>query len=85
MTAASPLAVRKFAGPSENGEVGQIKEVRSQLKEHKNRVQIFSNEEALVSLKASDEANTQRFIDVINALAYAGIENIALQDDLAAN
>ncbi len=75
---------QEIAGPSKNGDASQITEVRAQLKEHKNRADILQ-QEAFVSLKASDEATTQRFIDVINALAYAGIDHIAMQDDLAAN
>ncbi|MFT5409511.1 MAG: biopolymer transport protein ExbD [Verrucomicrobiales bacterium] len=75
---------QEMAGPSDQGVASQITEVRNQLTEHRKRAELFGDQ-PFVSLRASDEANTQRFVDVLNALAYAGIDRIALQDDLAAN
>jgi biopolymer transport protein ExbD len=74
----------EMAGPAEAGEPAPMKEIRDQLLEHKKRADLIGDT-TLVSLRSSGEASTQRFIDVINALAYAGIDHIALAGDLAAN
>ena len=68
---------QEMAGPSTSGEEGKIEEIRSHLKHYRERSELL-DEEPLVSIDASGEANAQRFIDVLNALAYAKIENIAL-------
>ena len=68
---------QEMAGPSTSGEEGKIEEIRSHLKHYRERSELLE-EEPLVSIDASGEANAQRFIDVLNALAYAKIENIAL-------
>lgn len=70
---------QELAGPSVPGEPSQITKIRDELKEHKTRADLIG-EDALVSLDAAGGAGTQRFIDVINALSFAGIEHIALVD-----
>jgi len=68
---------QELAGASEPGIPGEMAEVREQFLEHRRRAELL-DEQPLVSLQAAGEADTQRFIDVINALSYAGIQNIAL-------
>jgi biopolymer transport protein ExbD len=75
---------QQMGGASQPGEPGQIDEVREQLLEFRKRAELVG-ETAQVSLSAAGEADTQRFIDVINALSYAGIDHIALNDAIAAN
>ena len=75
---------QELAGPSDGTKAGRIEEVRQHLKTHKELTGLYGDT-AMVSLSASDEACTQRFVDVLNALDSAGIENIAIRDYVAAN
>lgn len=68
---------QELAGSAVPGEPGDMGEIREQLLEHRRRAELLG-EQPLVSLVASDHSDTQRFVDVLNALSYAGIEQIAL-------
>lgn len=74
----------ELAGPSEPGEAAPVEQLRGELVEFRKRA-ISVGEQPLVSLSASSACDTQRFIDVINALSFAKIDHVAMVDDLAAN
>lgn len=74
----------ELAGPSEPGEPSQLGALRDELVAVKHRADLVG-EVPLISLTAASGCGTQRFIDVINALAFAKIDRIAMSDDLAAN
>ena len=76
---------QEFAGVSQAAEPSKIDEVREQLVEYKLRSDLVGDA-ALVRLSAAGETNAQRFIDVVNALTFAGIDHIAMTDpELAAH
>ena len=75
---------QELVGPSAGGGASQVQPLRSELVEFKRRADLLGGE-ALVSLDAASGGNTQRFIDVINALTFAGINHIAMVDGFAAN
>jgi biopolymer transport protein ExbD len=75
---------QELVGPSEAGEPSQVEALRSELVEFKKRAELLGDE-PLVSLDAASGCKTQRFIDVINALSFAKIDRIAMNDGFAAN
>jgi len=55
----------------------QLPQLRVQLKEQKERMTMLGKK-AMVVLAANDEGKTQRFVDVINALAEVEITSITM-------
>ncbi len=55
----------------------RLPELRQRLKSYKDLAD-GTNQEAMVTVKADDAGKTQRFIDVVNALASVKIKNVTM-------
>ena len=67
----------ELAGPSPGGEPSTVPALRTRLEEYKTQTELV-NEKPMVVLAAADEGKTQRFIDVVNALASVKIQSITM-------
>ena len=59
------------------GEPSKVPALRTRLEEYKTQTELV-NEKPMVVLAAADEGKTQRFIDVVNALASVKIQSITM-------
>ena len=55
----------------------RLPDLRQRLKAYKDLAD-GTNQEAMVTVKADDDGKTQRFIDVVNALASVKIKNVTM-------
>ena len=67
----------ELEGPATAGEPGTIPALRTRLTEYKTQTELV-NEKPMVVLAAADDGKTQRFIDVVNALAFVEIKSITM-------
>ena len=67
----------ELEGPSPGGEPSTVPALRTRLEEYKTQTELV-NEKPMVVLAAADEGKTQRFIDVVNALASVKIQSITM-------
>ena len=67
---------QQMAGPSD-GTASKLPDLRAHLKEYKAQTELVG-EKPMVVLAASDTGQTQRFIDVVNALAVVKIKTITM-------
>lgn len=66
-----------ISGPSTTSKPDRLPGLRTRLKEYKELAD-SSGSTPMVIVAAADEGKTQRFIDVINALAFVKIKNITM-------
>ncbi len=66
-----------ISGPSNSGKPDKLQPLRDRLKEYKELANSTGNT-PMVIVAASDDGKTQRFIDVVNALASVKINNITM-------
>jgi biopolymer transport protein ExbD len=59
------------------GEPSTVPALRTRLKEYKTQTELV-NEKPMVVLAAADDGKTQRFVDVVNALASVKIQSITM-------
>ena len=74
----------ELAGPSDGSMPSQLEGVRRELVEHRER-SFYLGEAPHVNVRASGDASSQRFIDVINALAFADSKHVSILDSEIAN
>ena len=60
-----------------DGVASTVPALRTRLKEYKDNLGLV-NEKAMVVLAAADDGKTQRFVDVVNALASVEISSITM-------
>lgn len=67
----------ELEGPASGGEPSTVPALRTRLKEYKEQTELV-NEKPMVVLAAADDGKTQRFVDVVNALASVKIQSITM-------
>ena len=67
----------ELEGPASGGEPSKVPALRTRLEEYKTQTELV-NEKPMVVLAAADDGKTQRFVDVVNALASVKIQSITM-------
>lgn len=67
----------ELEGPVTGGEPSTVPALRTRLEEYKTQTELV-NEKPMVVLAADDAGKTQRFVDVVNALASVKIQSITM-------
>ena len=67
----------EIEGPIGDGIASTVPALRTRLKEYKEQTEIVG-EKPMVVLAAADDGKTQRFVDVVNALASVKISSITM-------
>lgn len=67
----------ELEGAGKDGEPSKVEALRTRLTEYKTQTELV-NEKPMVVLAAADDGKTQRFVDVVNALAFVGIKSITM-------
>jgi biopolymer transport protein ExbD len=67
----------ELEGPAPPDEPSTVPALRTRLQEYKTQTELV-NEKPMVVLAAADDGKTQRFVDVVNALASVKIQSITM-------
>ena len=75
--ARSPLTKSSSKRGGKEGEPSKVPALRTRLEEYKEQTELVG-EKPMVVLAAADDGKTQRFVDVVNALASVKIQSITM-------